>query len=56
MGAVNAKSKFTFYNDIKLHNCIEIRGKKKERIHYNQYLSGLTKSVCKTKTDENHRG
>lgn len=42
MGSVNGKSKFSFYNDIKLHNCIEIRGKKKERIHYYQCQSGLT--------------
>lgn len=42
MGVLNSKSKFMFYNDIKLHNCIEIRGKKKERAYYYQYLSGLT--------------
>lgn len=42
MGSASGKSNFTFYNDVKIHKCEEIRGKKKERIYFYQCGPCLT--------------
>lgn len=55
MGAANAKSEFSFYNNVKLHKCSEIQDKEQETIHYYQYLSGLTMDLDVVNNPEKYR-